>query len=228
MTMTYCFRRGAVLLVALAVLLPTPATAAKQKGPKQRDIADTIIASPILTKFATLVQAADLGTFLSSRGPFTVFAPADSAFSKLQPGMLELLMQPQNKERLQAIVLFHVVNNKRLLANDLVKNKTVLSCDGNNLLTIKTSKLGTIYVQKAKLMSADIKCANGIVHQVDSLMMPPDATLPPILATPPPALVTNAPPANMDISNAAQPATNASSTNTDDIPVAPVAKPEDR
>jgi uncharacterized surface protein with fasciclin (FAS1) repeats len=121
-----------------------------------------------------MVQASDLGTFLSSRGPFTLFVPTDSAFSKLPPGMLDTLLRPENKERLQDIVLFHVVNNKRLMAMDLKALKTVLSCEGDppTPLTLKTTHSGTQLVMQAKIVHADIKCANGIINEIDTLLMP--------------------------------------------------------
>ena len=123
-------RHVATLLLAVLFLglLSAPSEA---KPVKLRDIADTVSANPILTKFALMIQASDLGTFLSSRGPFTIFAPTDSAFSKLPPGTIETLLRPENKTRLQDIVLFHVVNGKRLTAKDLLLLKSVLSCEGD-------------------------------------------------------------------------------------------------
>lgn len=190
---------------------------ADAKPAKMRDLADTIAANPILTKFAAMVQASDLGTFLSSRGPFTLFAPTDSAFSKLPPGMLDTLLRPENKERLQDIVLFHVVNNKRLTAKDLLPLKTVLSCEGDPPapLTLKTSRSGAQFVIKAKITHADIQCRNGIINEIDTVLMPPEASLPPIAPPPPPpappAPMTNAPPTD--------------ATAPPIIPVAPIAAP---
>jgi uncharacterized surface protein with fasciclin (FAS1) repeats len=215
------------------------------KPAKIRDLADTVATNPILTKFAAMVQASDLGTFLSSRGPFTLFVPTDSAFSKLPPGMLDTLLRPENKERLQDIVLFHVVNNKRLMAMDLKALKTVLSCEGDppTPLTLKTTHSGTQLVMQAKIVHADIKCANGIINEIDTLLMPPETALPPVAPPPPPASQAastntlnvviseetsppssaNAPPTNpTDTTNAASADTNAAPV----IPVAPIATPE--
>jgi uncharacterized surface protein with fasciclin (FAS1) repeats len=214
-----------------ALLLGLLGAPAEAKPAKMRDLADTVAANPILTKFAAMVQASDLGTFLSSRGPFTLFAPTDSAFSKLPPGMLDTLLRPENKVRLQDILLFHVVNGKRLTAKDLLPLKSVLSCEGDPL-PIRTSHSGTQFVMKAKIVSADIRCQNGILNEIDTVLMPPEASLPPIAAPPPPpppAPATNAPPVNPSA------ATNAASADTNDaptdthappiIPVAPVAAP---
>jgi len=208
-------------------LMVVPAAAAKQKGPKIRDIADTAATNPIMTKFASMLQASGLDTFLSSKGPFTVFAPTDSAFARLPPYTLEILLQPQNKDRLQAIVLYHVVNNKRLTALDLKALKSVLSCQGGEL-SVRTSKLGTQFVQKAKITHSDIKCANGIINQIDAVLMPPEGALPPLAApiAPGTAASTNA---ATDNSNAPPAATNAAPADTNGppvVPVAPVATPE--
>src|SRR5271163_1180571 len=105
---------------AALALLSLVAPHAEAKAPKIRDIYDTVTANPILTQFALMMKGSDLGTFLSSRGPFTVFAPTDAAFSKLPPGTLAQLLLPENKVRLQDILLFHVMNGKRLTAKDLL------------------------------------------------------------------------------------------------------------
>jgi uncharacterized surface protein with fasciclin (FAS1) repeats len=184
------FRRAgaarAFLVLALAVLAALPAAA---KPPKMRDLADTVAANPILTKFAAVIQASDLGTFLSSRGPFTLFVPTDSAFAKLPPGLLDTLLRPENKVRLQNILLFHVVNGKRLGSKDLVPLKTVLSCQGAPL-AVKTTHSGVQLVEKAKIVHADIRCQNGVINEVDTVLMPPESVLPP-LVTPPPAPVVS-------------------------------------
>jgi uncharacterized surface protein with fasciclin (FAS1) repeats len=214
------FLLAAIILAAL----PFPAHA---KPPKQRDIADSIAANPILTKFASMVQASDMGTFLSSRGPFTVFVPTDSAFARLPPGVLEELLRPENKVRLQDILLFHVVNGKRLTGKDLLLLKTTLSCQGSPL-TFKTSRLGTQFVMKAKIVSADIKCQNGVINEIDTVIMPPESALPPIAAPPPPVAVTNIPPANQDAvmpPTPLPPNTSIPPGATNTPPVAPVASP---
>ena len=208
-----------------ALLLGFMSAHAEAKPAKQRDIYDTVAANPILTKFASMIQASELGTFLSSRGPFTLFVPTDSAFAKLPPGMLDTLLRPENKERLQDIVLFHVVNGKGLTVKDLFLLKTVLSCEGSPgvPLALKTTHSGAQLVLNAKIVHADIKCQNGIIHEVDTLLMPPETTLPPIAPPPPPApppgtnapSATNAPPTNPTNNTNAAP----------EIPVAPIAKP---
>jgi uncharacterized surface protein with fasciclin (FAS1) repeats len=214
-----------VLCLTLIGLLSAPAFA---KPPKQRDIADAINANPILTKFAAMVQASDLGTFLSSRGPFTVFVPTDSAFARLPPGILDELLRPENKVRLQDILLFHVVNGKRLSNKDILLLKTLPSCQGSPL-TFKTGRLGTQFVMKAKIISTDIKCQNGVINEIDTVLMPPESVLPPIAAPPAAAVVaiTNIPPANQDAvfpPTPLPPHTSIPAGATNAPPLAPVAE----
>jgi uncharacterized surface protein with fasciclin (FAS1) repeats len=180
------------------------------KTPKKlADIADTIAATPILSKFNALLAASDLGTFLSSRGPFTVFSPTDSAFSSMPPATYDALLQPQNKERLQHIILMHVVNGKRILVHDLATLPTLLSCEGNPL-KLKKTKSGTQLVMNAKLVHGDIRCENGLIHEIDTVLMPLEKSLPPLI----PATVAPPP--------APAPAP-AVPTDTNAIPVAPAA-----
>jgi len=182
------------LLGGFILLLGVSNLSAKPKAPKALDIADSIATNRITTQFAAMLQSSEMATFLSSRGPFTVFLPTDSAFSRLPPGTLDALLQPQNKERLQNILLFHVVNGKAWTSKDLQTATTLLSCEGNppSPLTIHKTKSGTQLVNKAKIIHADIKCLNGVIHEIDTVLMPPEKSLPP-WAPPPVAPVTNAP-----------------------------------
>ena len=205
------FRFSVLLPALLLALLFAPVDA---KPPKVRDLADSIAANVITTKFSQMLQAApDLMTLLSSRGPFTLFVPTDSAFSKLPPGTLETLLRPENKVRLEDILLFHVVNGRRLTAKDMIPLKEVLSCLGT-ALPLRTSKSGTQYVMKAKITHADIKCLNGNICQIDALLMPPESALPAIAAPPPPEPPAPAPVAPVETNSAPV------------IPVAPIAAPE--
>lgn len=222
MTMKFRFRHS--LAVFLLALTCVPLLA---KPPKQHDLYDAIAANPILTSFASMLQASDLGTFLSSRGPFTVFAPTDSAFAKLPPGALDTLLRPENKDRLQHIVLFHVINNRRLSEKDLKSIKAFFSCEGNPLL-FRTLHSGAQLVMKAKIIHADIRCSNGVLHEVDTVLMPPEGALPPIAPPPSPNVtpVTNAPTADTNAPAVTTNSTPVAPGDTNDIPVAPIARPE--
>jgi|GEM_PF-2600010 len=218
------FRPRLSWLFLLALPLLLLALPGEAKPAKILDIADSVSTNRILTRFAAMLQASDLATFLSSKGPFTVFAPTDSAFSKLPPGMLDTLLRPENKERLQHILLYHVVNGKKLTAKDLLTTTTLLSCD-DLPLQLKTNKLGTQLVFKAKVIHADIRCQNGLIHQIDSVLLPPESSLPPIAAppppTPPPIPETNAAPADTNAPPSVSSETNAPPAETStNIPTA--------
>ncbi len=167
----------------LAALLLVAATA-EAKPLKSHDITDTIYANPILTNFTRMLQASpDTYTFLSSRGPFTVFVPTDSAFAKLKPGELDALLRPENKDRLVAILYFHIINGKRLAVKDLMPLHAIFSCQGNPL-TFKQTRSGVFLVQKAKVTHGDIHCANGNINEIDTVLMPPEIALPPMKFVP--------------------------------------------
>ena len=222
----------ALALISIAALLAADFAQAKTKAPKGHDITDTIYASPILTSFTKLLQASpDVYTFLSSRGPFTIFVPTDSAFAKLQPGELDALLRPENTERRNDILLFHVINGKRLAVKDLLPLRAMFSCEGNPL-SFKLTHSGVALVQKARITNADIHCANGNLNQIETVLMPPEVALPPMkfapdaASAPAPSVipVTNAPAVTtvpvIGDGPGATPGTNA-----DVVPVAPRALP---
>jgi len=212
-------RTAAFLSIFPMLLLGSPAHGAthKPKTSKIRDLDDAVANNVILTKFASLVAASNLGTFLSSRGPFTLFVPTNSAFSKLPPGMLDDLLLPQNQTQLQRIVLFHLVNGKIFDARDLTALKSLVSCEGNPL-PLRRTKSGTQFVIKARIIHADIKCSNGMLHEIDTLLMPPQVVLVSRMAGPAAAALkaTNAPPANE--TNAAPESVLVPATGTNVVP----------
>ncbi len=122
--------------------------------------------------FKTLVAAvtaADLAKVLSGDGPFTVFAPTDEAFAKLPKGTLENLLKPENKAKLVAILTYHVVPGK-VMAKDVVKLSEAKTVEGSNV-AIKV-KEGTVSIDNAKVVKADIPCLNGVIHVIDAVILP--------------------------------------------------------
>jgi uncharacterized surface protein with fasciclin (FAS1) repeats len=229
----FLFRAPAIgiLLVALFAFFPAPAQA-KAKKAKTLDLTDTVLTNRILTKFAILLRTSQLGSFLSSRGPFTLFAPTDSAFSKLPPGAMDALLRPENLEALQRIVLFHMVNGQSLDVKNLATKKSLLSCEGNPL-SLRLSHSGAQFVVKSKILRADIHCANGLMHQIDTVLIPPGISLAALAAAPP---APPAPPSTDTSTNAAPAgaltpsAADSNATNPvvppvapADVPIAPVA-----
>jgi transforming growth factor-beta-induced protein len=119
----------------------------------------------------TAILAANLDSALQGSGPFTVFAPSDAAFRKLPAGTLESLLQPENKEKLQAILKYHVIPGK-VLAKDaarLTSAKTLLK------ETIQISDRHPLQINQAKVIQADILCNNGVIHVIDSVLLPPES-----------------------------------------------------
>jgi uncharacterized surface protein with fasciclin (FAS1) repeats len=211
-------------LLLLATFFATFFPPIEAKPAKILDLADAVATNRILTKMALVLQGADLATFLSSKGPFTLFAPTDAAFAKLPPGMLDELLRPENKERLQHILLFHMVNGKKLTAKDLFTTPSLISCEGGPL-ALKTTKSGTQLVLKAKIIHADIRCQNGIIHEIDTVLMPPESSLPPFGSPPSsmpshPLPATNAPVGNTPVDQ--PPNTNSTPAATSDL--APTAE----
>jgi uncharacterized surface protein with fasciclin (FAS1) repeats len=220
-------RMAVVRLFCLLLVVGTLAHAEAHKdkvhkAKKNYDLADAVYNNVILSKFAALVQASDMGTFLSSRGPFTLFAPTNSAFSKLPPGMFEDLLRPENKTQLQRVVLFHLVNGKTWFSKDIKTVKSLVSCEGSPM-TVKTTHAGTIFVAKGHVIRADEHFANGIMHQVDTLLMPPQLVLVAAAANPTPDASTNAAPGTPSTDTNASTATNAApdpsaATNAPTVP----------
>jgi hypothetical protein len=221
-------RMVGVRLFVLLLALGSLARGAPHKAPKISDLDDMLNRSVILSKFAALVHAANLGTFLSSRGPFTLFAPTNSAFTKLPPGMFEDLLRPENKVQLQRIVLFQLVSGRAWDLKDMGTVKSLLSCEGNPL-PLHVNRSGSQRVDKARIIRADIHCANGLMQQVDTLLMPPHLLLVAAVENADAAASTNAAPVSPADGTNAAPATNAapldSATDINPTNATPVPAP---
>jgi len=132
------------------------------------DIVDTAVAGKFNTLVAA-VKAAGLVDTLKGPGPFTVFAPTDEAFAKLPAGTLESLLQPENKAKLRSILLYHVVAG-RVTAAEVVKLDLAKTAEGQNI-TIKTMN-GKVMVNNAQVTKTDILASNGVIHVIDTVLMP--------------------------------------------------------
>ena len=132
------------------------------------DIVDTAVAGGFNTLVAA-IKAAGLVDTLKGAGPFTVFAPTDAAFAKLPAGTLESLLKPENKAKLVKILTYHVVAGK-VMAADVVKLKSAKTVEGESV-TIKVVN-GTVMVDKAKVTKTDIEASNGVIHVIDTVLMP--------------------------------------------------------
>ncbi len=134
-----------------------------------KDIVDTAVAAGSFKTLVKALQAADLVATLKGAGPFTVFAPTDEAFAKLPAGTLETLLKPENKSKLQRILTAHVVAGK-VMAADVVKTSSAKAVSGD-MLTI-ASRDGGVTVDGAKVVKTDIAATNGVIHVIDSVILP--------------------------------------------------------
>jgi len=136
---------------------------------EKQDIVDTAVAAGSFKTLAKALDAAGLVDTLKGKGPFTVFAPTDEAFAKLPAGVLEDLLKPENKDKLVAILTYHVVPGE-VLASQVTKLKSAKTVNGQ-ALTI-TTEGGAVMVDSAKVVRTDILCSNGVIHVIDSVMLP--------------------------------------------------------
>jgi transforming growth factor-beta-induced protein len=133
-------------------------------------IVDIAAGNPDFSTLVAAVLAADLAEALSGEGPFTVFAPTNEAFAKLPEGTLESLLLPENKQALTDILLYHVVSGS-VLAADVVNLSEAKTLLGKNV-NIKVD-MGTVMINKANVVATDIIADNGVIHVIDSVILPP-------------------------------------------------------
>lgn len=161
-----------VVLLGVAAALALSSSLSTYAGPKpapSKDIVDTAVAAGSFKTLAAALQAAGLVDTLKGKGPFTVFAPTDEAFAKLPPGTVEDLLKPENKEKLVSILTYHVVPGK-VLASQVTKINSAKTVNGESL-AIKVED-GTVMVDNAKVTKTDILCSNGVIHVIDSVVLP--------------------------------------------------------
>ena len=160
-------------LLALFIL-SVPASAAHHAESKshEKDIVDVALASGDFDTLVAALQAADLVDTLKSDGPFTVFAPTDAAFAKLPAGTIESLLKPENKERLIAILTYHVVPGQ-VTAAEVVKVDSAATVNGQPV-AIKADG-DTVRVNQATVLVADIAASNGVIHVIDEVILPPNS-----------------------------------------------------
>ena len=134
-----------------------------------QNIVDTAVAAGQFKTLAAALGAAGLVDTVKGAGPFTVFAPTDAAFAKLPAGTVENLLKPENKAQLTAILTYHVVPGK-VMAADVVKLKEAKTVNGK-MLQVKVNG-SDVMINDAKVTSADIVASNGVIHVIDSVVLP--------------------------------------------------------
>ncbi len=156
-------------LVALAVPQAQAYRSAEGHAEIKPDIIDTAVAAGNFNTLATALTAAGLVDALKGDGPFTVFAPTDEAFAKLPKGTVESLLKPENKQQLVSVLTYHVVAGE-LAAKQVVQREAAETLNGQRI-NIKASSDG-VMVDDAKVLATDIMASNGVIHVIDSVMLP--------------------------------------------------------
>lgn len=157
---------GLMATAALTAAFVAPAPVSAQS----KDIVDTAVSAGSFKTLAAALKAADLVSTLKGAGPFTVFAPTDEAFAKLPAGTVESLLKPENKDKLRRILTYHVVAGN-VMAADVVKLTSAKAVSGDTL-AIKAA--GGVMVNESKVIKTDIKASNGVIHVIDTVLIPSD------------------------------------------------------
>jgi uncharacterized surface protein with fasciclin (FAS1) repeats len=149
---------ASALFVSLPVRADAPGT-----------IVDVAVSAGSFKTLVAAVKAAGLVDTLSGKGPFTVFAPTDAAFSKLPAGTVDTLLKPENKEKLKAILLYHVVAGD-VKSTDLKDGESVKTVGGKSI-TVHIAN-GVVTINDATVVKADIPASNGTIHVIDTVLLP--------------------------------------------------------
>jgi uncharacterized surface protein with fasciclin (FAS1) repeats len=156
------------IVAGLAACAVLASTAVADHHGKKMDIVDTAVKAGQFNTLVAAVKAAGLVDTLKGDGPFTVFAPTDAAFAKLPDGTIAELLKPENKDKLVAILTYHVVAGKVMAAD--VKTAEVKTVNGKAVAIKVTDEMVT--VGGAKVIKTDIVTSNGVIHVIDSVVLP--------------------------------------------------------
>ncbi|MEM7172489.1 MAG: fasciclin domain-containing protein [Pseudomonadota bacterium] len=135
----------------------------------EKDIVDTAVSADDFNTLVAAVQAAELVETLKGDGPFTVFAPTDEAFAKLPAGTVENLLLPENKDQLIAVLTYHVIPGKVMSGDIAGKKLDVNTVQGS---AISVDATDGVTVDGANVVAADIEASNGVIHVIDSVVLP--------------------------------------------------------
>ena len=155
-------------MIALALAFSFTASPAVS-GSVKMDIVDTAVKAGSFNTLVAAVKAAGLVETLKGEGPFTVFAPTDAAFKKLPKGTVEDLLKPENKAKLAAILTYHVVPGKVMSKDIAGKKLEAKTVQGQKVAVDATSG---VEIDNAKVIQADIATSNGVIHVIDTVILP--------------------------------------------------------
>ncbi|MBH8580046.1 fasciclin domain-containing protein [Bisbaumannia pacifica] len=157
------------LAAGITGLMLAGAVQADHHGEMSKDIVDTAVEAGQFQTLVAAVEAAGLVETLKGEGPFTVFAPTDEAFAALPEGTVESLLMEENREQLQSILTYHVVPGS-VMAEQAMSLDSATTVQGQEL-TITTGD-GTLMIDEASVIQADIEASNGVIHVIDAVLMP--------------------------------------------------------
>lgn len=156
---------AAIFVVAASCFAAQPTRAMNH----EKDIVETASSAGQFNTLVAALKAEGLVETLKGDGPFTVFAPTDDAFAKLPAGTVENLLKPENKEKLVAILTYHVVPG-RVMSSDIAGKKTMAKTVQCSMLQVDVTK--DVMVDNATVVKADIMASNGVIHVIDTVVMP--------------------------------------------------------
>ena len=164
-------KKFAMILACVAMGLVAFGSSVAKSQAAEKNIVEIAAGNPDFSTLVAAVKAAGLAETLSGKGPFTVFAPTNAAFDKLPKGTVETLLKPENKAKLAAILTYHVVGAK-VLAADAVKLDKAKTVNGASF-TIEVKDGSVLLNDSTKVVKTDILASNGVIHVIDTVIMPP-------------------------------------------------------
>lgn len=156
--------------INLFTLAPVLILSFEVKAQEETNILELTSETEALSTLATAVEAADLEATFQSEGPYTVFAPTNEAFENLPEGVLNELLKPENKEKLVAVLTYHVVPGE-VMSDDVNKTMKAKTIQGSNA-SIKSNG-ESVMIENAEVVKADMDASNGVVHVIDEVILPP-------------------------------------------------------
>ncbi|SFL12911.1 fasciclin domain-containing protein [Shimia haliotis] len=162
-------RRSFIGMVAGAAMTVTAFGAAIAGNQSEMDIVDTAVNAGSFGTLVAAVQAAGLVDVLKGEGPFTVFAPTDEAFAALPEGTVEMLLKPENKEQLVAVLTYHVIPGK-VMSGDIAGQKAMVPTVQGSEISVDATQ--GVMINEATVVSADVGASNGVIHVIDKVLIP--------------------------------------------------------
>ncbi|MBT8462416.1 MAG: fasciclin domain-containing protein [Gemmatimonadetes bacterium] len=158
-----------IMLFGAAIALAATSSAASAQDMDEKNIVEVAAEAGTFNTLIAAAKAADLAGALTAEGPLTVFAPTDEAFAKLPEGTVEMLLQPENKDKLHAVLLYHVVEGK-VMSGQVVEMTSATTLQGDAVDI--SVKMGKVYVDDAQVIAADVEASNGVIHVIDAVILP--------------------------------------------------------